>query len=121
MRFSCTGESIRFMCQVVYADGDGLCDFYIVMSGRLRVQLGGRHITTLVDYSHFGEVEAFAKRDRISSVVAIEASQVRVRVGSCDEMLPGCLMLVLQSQSIIGCAAVLGRPCMYLSFQYLNV
>ena len=43
--------------QVIYPEGDTLCDFYVLLSGRVAITVDGRKLATLVDRSHFGELE----------------------------------------------------------------
>ncbi len=43
--------------QVIYPEGDTLCDFYILLSGRVAISVEGRKLALLVDRSHFGELE----------------------------------------------------------------
>ena len=62
--------------QTVYSEGEELCDFYVVVTGKVCVSMEERPLATLVDSSHFGEVEAFARSPRVTKVVAVDATQV---------------------------------------------
>jgi CRP-like cAMP-binding protein len=58
--------------QTVYAEGDTLGDFYILLTGRVVVSINGRAVSSLVDRSYFGELEALEHSPRVSTAVAAE-------------------------------------------------
>ena len=64
--------------QVIYKTGEGSCDFYAVLTGRVGMSINSSSdpVATLVDGSHFGELEAIRGTTRVSTAVALEHTHV---------------------------------------------
>lgn len=78
--------------QTIYPEGDTLCDFYLLLSGRVTISVEGRKLATLVDRSHFGELEVrpCAKAKSLPHVVGNNTALLRAEVFG-GEGEGGCL------------------------------